>query len=188
MSLGCVSGMALAAWACIITATAVCDFVKVEGTNDVTGGTESLTRGIWKGQSFVDDSCSKYDGSVFKNTKWHTAEAFSILAGVVGFCAICPLIVACGKKLFISQVAGMAGGCLKASLCSGLTLLFKSSSACQVVGLENTKCSLKLGGNCAIAATVLFAVSGCMMSCAVVAATKMEEEGQGGVDVEEGEK
>jgi hypothetical protein len=184
--------MALGAWACMIAATVACDFIKVEGTVVERGASASIERGIWKGSStLASPGCGGYSG-VYVDTMWNTSKAFSILACFFGFCAVAPLIFACGKKLFLSQIYSMSGGCINASIFSGLSLLLKRSSACDVAELTNRTCKLSTGGNLGIAATSLFAAAGILMNCVVVGAVQAQmaeeaEHQETGKDVEKGE-
>jgi hypothetical protein len=116
-------------------------------------------------------------------------QTFSIFGCAFGFCAIAPLVFACGKKLFLAQVYSMSGLCLKSSLFCGLSLLMKRSSACTLDGLNTTSCKLATGGKLGIAATSLFAAAGILMNCVVVGAVQaqMAAEEAGGEDVEKGE-
>lgn len=49
------------------------------------------------------------------------------------------------------------------------------SSACQVDGMEGEQCSLGVGGNLAIASTVLFFVTSISMNCTFMAAVITQE-------------
>jgi len=196
VTLGCSGVTAVIAWCCLVYATAVCDFMQVKGT-DPNGNTVTIDRGIWKtqGPSFDDTTCSNVSSS-YKDSKWKAAEAMSVIGCIIGGFAILPLVCACGKKLRMSQTLAMSGGCIKACLFGGLTLLMKKSNqVCQgVVGLTNTKCELGDGARFAIAATVLFFVSAISINCAFARAVAEQEGGQGGggaaatQDVEKGEE
>jgi hypothetical protein len=176
VSLGCSSLFVLAAFSCIVAATAVCNFIEIKGRNVDTGETESLTRGIWEGMSTVDSTCGGYSG-VYQDAKWNAAKATSILSCAMGGFAVVPLVCACGKKLLMSQVVSMSGTCMWACLCSGLTfLMLGSDSACQTVeGLTDNECRLDVGGNLAIAATALFFVSAITINCAFMAAVMAQD-------------
>jgi hypothetical protein len=104
--------------------------------------------------------------------------AMSIIACVIGGFAALPLVCACGKKLYVSQIASVSGGCMKAALFSGLTLLMKKSAAIctDVEGLTNVSCKIDTGGRLAIAATVLFFMAGLSMSCIVTVTEVVQEQ------------
>lgn len=158
--------------------TAVCEFMKVTG-NDPDGNALTITRGIWQtqGPTYLDTTCARAQ-SGDKDSRWKSAQAMSIIACVIGGFAILPLVCACGKKLRMSQVQSMSGGCMNACLFAGLTLLMKTSGAvCNVDGLSNQKCELGQGANVAIAATVLFFVASIAINCSfMVAAAQQAEE------------
>jgi hypothetical protein len=88
-----------------------------------------------------------------------STSAFSIIGCFVGGTAVLPLVCACGKKLFMSQVVSMSGSCMWSCLFAGLTLLMLRSSACDVDGLVNTSCGLGVGAKLAISSTVLFFIT-----------------------------
>lgn len=68
VSLGCSSLYLLAAWACLVSATALCEFVKVTGTDITTGGSQTISRGIWKGSQDIGLGCGGY-GGVYRDAK-----------------------------------------------------------------------------------------------------------------------
>lgn len=189
----------MVAWCCLVYATAVCDFLQVKGT-DPNGNAVTIDRGIWKtqGPSFADTTCRNVSSS-YKDSKWKAAEAMSVIGCIIGGLAILPLVCACGKQLRMSQTLSMSGGCMKACLFGGLTLLMKKSNeVCKgVEGLSNPKCELGDGARFAIAATVLFFVASISINCAFIRAVTEQEQGGGGTgaaakeeaeDVEKGDE
>jgi hypothetical protein len=175
VSLGCSSLYLLAAWACLVSATVLCEFVVVTGEEGDGGATTNVSRGIWKGTSDVNaGGCGNY-GGVYIDSKWKTAKAFSIIGCFVGGTAVLPLVCACGKKLFMSQVVSMSGSCMWSCLFAGLTLLMLRSSACDVDGLVNTSCGLGVGAKLAISSTVLFFITSISMNCTFMAAVITQE-------------
>ena len=174
VSLGCSSLYVLAAWGCLVAATASCRFIEITGTNEA-GAIQTLTRGIWKGMSTVNSTCGSYTEGL-PDSKWKASMAMSVIACVVGGFAVVPLVCACGKKLLMSQVVSMSTSCMWACLFSGLTFLMLRSSACEVMeGLAVTTCKLDKGGNLAIAATALFFVASISMYCTFMAAVISQE-------------
>lgn len=67
MSLGCSSLYLLAAWGCLVSATVLCEFVKVSA-QDALGDTITISRGIWKGDSIGDGSCGSLS-SIYRDPK-----------------------------------------------------------------------------------------------------------------------
>jgi len=192
ITLGCSGVTAVVAWCCLVYATAVCDFMEVKGTNP-DGNQVTINKGIWntQGPSYLDTTCRGTGGYAGKDSKWKAAEAMSIIACIIGGFAILPLVCAAGKKLRLSQTISMTGGCMKACLFGGLTLLMKRShKVCYVEGLTNPKCELGDGARFAIVATVLFFVASISIQCAFVRAVVEQQEGGGAaaVDVEPGDE
>jgi hypothetical protein len=115
---------------------------------------------------------------------WKTAMAFSIISAVIGGLAciascVSPCVEGCvGNKVFAIVF-------LFTTLCHGLILLFLKSNACQnnlivdvfpdLEGFLSANCDLGWGGNCIIAATVLWFLAGAVMCCVSVKETKEDE-------------
>lgn len=121
--------------------------------------------------------CGSYDENVVLDATWKAAQAFSIIASVVG--AVVTTFVIFAACLSISQRTWKMMGFLLilTSLFQGLTLLFLNSNACGsnrslYMGLAKLEfadgCNLASGAKMCIAATVLWFVSGvlvCVIPC-----------------------
>jgi hypothetical protein len=111
--------------------------------------------------------------------------AFSIISATIGGLAciascVSPCVEGCvGNKLF--AIAFMF-----TTICQGLTLLFLKSNACKnnlivdlfpdLEGFASANCDLGWGGNCIIAATVLWFMAGAIMFCVSVKESKADED------------
>jgi len=181
---------AFLAWICSLVANFTCDYITIDLTitNETVGTlTYYLGFGFWnyqgwsylvqEGTIYYARTCYTYSDLVNPDAKWKSAQAFSIIAVVIGglamcfnCCVICTPTPAkwyqCFSLLYLFTCLSQA-----------LTFLFLSSNACQnnpVYNLESdlveitggsAKCSLSWGANTGIAATVLWFVTACMMCC-----------------------
>jgi hypothetical protein len=139
------------------------------------------------GTIYYASVCYGYDGSFSLDPYWKTAQAFAIIAAVFGG-------VACIASCMAPCVEGCVGSKVLAltfmftTLCQGLCFLFLKSDACDNVEAVNAEladvdisCGLGWGGNCTIAATVLWFVAGACL-CVVKSEPGDDEEPAGEKD------
>lgn len=163
-----------AAISCTFAANNVCNFVDL--TNRAG---DSFSRGLWRGDLDASSSCSSYKGSdIYIDRHWNSARAMSVLAQIMSGFAFFSTIAA--LKPGREAMSAVASNALNICLFEGLTLLFLTSSACNLyveggLGEAAATCVMGQGAKLAIAATVLWGVAGVAMACsAAVAIVKME--------------
>jgi hypothetical protein len=176
-------------------------------TLDVTVGGSAyfLGFGMWSyqgwsylvqsGNIYYSQTCFQYSDTVDPDSKWKSAQAFSIIAVIVGglaacvnCCVICTPNPSRGYQCFALLY-------LFACLSQGLTFLFVQSDAClnnPIFNLEldnvtvlGVSCNLSWGANISIAATVLWFVSACMMCCMGFKESKTSAAAGDSADVDE---
>lgn len=195
--------VAFLAWICSLVANFTCEFMTLDVT--VGGSAYFLGFGMWSyqgwsylvqsGNIYYSQTCFQYSDTVDPDAKWKSAQAFSIIAVIVGglaacfnCCVICTPNPSRGYQCFALLY-------LFACLSQGLTFLFVQSDAClnnPIFNLEldnvtvlGVSCNLSWGANTSIAATVLWFVSACMMCCMGFKESKSSAAGGDSADVDE---
>ncbi|KAL7540070.1 hypothetical protein ACHAXR_009852 [Thalassiosira sp. AJA248-18] len=170
-----------------------CNFIKFTA---ISGASEpiSLEFGIWYYQfwsivtsvdgKYIFETCHGYPDSMPIDSNWKAARAFSVMTFIFALVVfITSIISACAPNSDKLSTRGwMAPAYLLTSFCQGLTLLILSSNACKdniLVQRETVgnidwpdTCSLAMGANLCISATVLWFAAG----LASYAAHKAEKE------------
>eukprot|EP00590_Aulacoseira_subarctica_P004585 CAMPEP_0172419198 /NCGR_PEP_ID=MMETSP1064-20121228/5629_1 /TAXON_ID=202472 /ORGANISM="Aulacoseira subarctica , Strain CCAP 1002/5" /LENGTH=157 /DNA_ID=CAMNT_0013158539 /DNA_START=24 /DNA_END=497 /DNA_ORIENTATION=- len=151
----------MAAVACTFASINVCNYIKLEGVDGF------YSRSIWRGQLTYADTCASYKGSyIYQDKHWMRARYYSIISQIAAGGALLSTIK--GMKANKGSTSIGATAAFAACLFQGLTLLFLTSSACDVYveGGQGpaTSCSMDQGAKLAIASTVLWGVSGVLMA------------------------
>ena len=155
------------------------------------------------GGLYVFESCLYYPEEQEIDSMWKTAQAFAIIAFIMGlFVMIASCVFACAQdeNANVSTArAWLAPNYLLLTLFQGLTLLLLNSNACKdnflVQGATATNptanfpetCSLNTGANLIISATVLW-FAAALASFSAARTAKKESGGGADVDVELADK
>jgi hypothetical protein len=95
-----------AAWILLILSTTSCEFVTISGMTNGGASSETISRGIWRGEADVGSSCEQH-GNVYVDSKWKVAQAFSIIGCLYGSGLFC-----CGLSKDRSEVHPMLWVCI----------------------------------------------------------------------------
>lgn len=123
------------------------------------------------GNLYLAESCLTFSDAVYRDTKWKTAMAFSIIAFVFGFAAIVMTCCMYGDENPMTKYVKMLGGFyVFVALCQGLTMLQLSSNFCQdnplltltprETNVYNQECVWSTGIKLNISATVMYFCAG----------------------------